>query len=158
MPPRPIFLADENATAAFGASLAPVLHAPLVMYLDGDLGAGKTTFTRGLLRGLGHQGAVKSPTYAIVESYGLPDFSLHHFDLYRFASPEEWEDAGLDELADGSVCLIEWPQKGSGFAPQADLTLELVRRAEGREARLHAHTPNGQEHLEKWYKNLPADI
>ncbi|MDO4696433.1 MAG: tRNA (adenosine(37)-N6)-threonylcarbamoyltransferase complex ATPase subunit type 1 TsaE [Neisseria sp.] len=158
MPPRPIFLANEQATAALGASLAPVLSAPLVVYLDGDLGAGKTTFTRGLLRGLGHCGSVKSPTYAIVESYSLPEFPLHHFDLYRFTIPEEWEDAGLDELADGSVCLIEWPHKGEGFIPQADLSLELVRRADGREAHLNAHTPNGLEHLEKWYKNLPADI
>ncbi len=145
------FLPDEAATAALGASWAESLAAPLVVYLHGDLGAGKTTFTRGLLRGLGHSGAVKSPTYAIVESYPLTALTLHHFDLYRFSTSEEWEDAGLDELFDGnSVCLIEWPQQGSGFVPDADLTVALAQADNGRMCTLTAHTPEGQQSLEAW--------
>ncbi|MDO5638722.1 MAG: tRNA (adenosine(37)-N6)-threonylcarbamoyltransferase complex ATPase subunit type 1 TsaE [Neisseria sp.] len=145
------FLPDEAATAALGASWAASLGAPLVVYLSGDLGAGKTTFTRGLLRGLGHSGAVKSPTYAIVESYPLAALTLHHFDLYRFGSPEEWEDAGLDELFDdNSVCLIEWPQQAAGFVPPADLTVALGHAETGRMCTLTAHTHQGKKSLEAW--------
>ncbi|MCP1773390.1 tRNA threonylcarbamoyladenosine biosynthesis protein TsaE [Neisseria perflava] len=145
------FLPDEDATLQLGASWAKSLTAPLVVYLQGDLGAGKTTFTRGLLRGLRHSGAVKSPTYAIVESYPLADFTLHHFDLYRFASPEEWEDAGLDDLfADNCVCLIEWPQQGGGFTPAADITVSLNHSEHGRNATVSAHTTRGRQNLEAW--------
>lgn len=145
------FLADEEATLALGASWAKSLSAPLVVYLQGDLGAGKTTFTRGLLRGLGHQGAVKSPTYAIVESYPLTGFTLHHFDLYRFSTPEEWEDAGLDDLFDGqNVCLIEWPQQGDEFTPAADITLSLNHAEHGRTVVFTAHTTHGRKSLEAW--------
>ena len=148
------FLPDEAATSALGASWAKSLAAPLVVYLQGDLGAGKTTFTRGLLHGLGHTGAVKSPTYAIVESYPLPAFTLHHFDLYRFTAPEEWDDAGLDDLADGhSICLIEWPQLGEGFAPPPDIGIHLGHTETGRLATLNAHTETGQKSLEAWFKN-----
>lgn len=145
------FLPDEGATLNLGADWATTLEAPLVVYLQGDLGAGKTTFVRGLLRGLGHVGAVKSPTYAIVESYSLPRFSLHHFDLYRFSSPEEWEDAGLDDLfGSGSVCLIEWPQQGGGFTPAADITVSLNHSEQGRNCTLTAHTAQGRKSLEAW--------
>lgn len=145
------FLDDEEATLALGASWAASLDAPLTVYLQGDLGAGKTTFTRGLLRGLGHSGAVKSPTYAIVESYPFPAFTLHHFDLYRFGSPEEWEDAGLDDLfGSRSICLIEWPQQGGGFTPAADITLSLNHAERGRTVTLTAHTPQGRKSLEAW--------
>ncbi|KLT72556.1 phosphotransferase [Neisseria arctica] len=151
------YLTDEAATLALGGSLAPGLTAPLVIYLDGDLGAGKTTFTRGLLRGLGHQGAVKSPTYTLVESYPLERFTLHHFDLYRFGSPEEWDDAGLDELFDNrSICLIEWPQQAEGFVPPADLTAALKRSGDGRSLTLTAHTDIGRKSLEVWSNQLPA--
>ena len=92
------FLPDEEATLQLGEEWSKQLSAPLTIYLEGGLGAGKTTLTRGILRGLGHTGAVKSPTYTIVESYPLDTFTLHHFDLYRFTMPEEWEDAGLDEI------------------------------------------------------------
>ncbi|WP_416189963.1 tRNA (adenosine(37)-N6)-threonylcarbamoyltransferase complex ATPase subunit type 1 TsaE [Neisseria sp. CCUG17229] len=145
------FLANEEATLALGASWAQSLTAPLVVYLQGDLGAGKTTLTRGLLRGLGHQGAVKSPTYAIVESYPLTDFTLHHFDLYRFSTPEEWEDAGLDDLFDNqSICLIEWPQQGGEFTPAADITLSLNHTDHGRTVKFTAHTTQGRKSLEAW--------
>ena len=145
------FLPDEAATLQLGADCARSLTAPLVIYLQGDLGAGKTTFTRGLLRALGHTGAVKSPTYAIVESYPFAHLTLHHFDLYRFSTPEEWEDAGLDDLfGDQSVCLIEWPQQGGEFTPAPDLTLSLNHADSGRHCTVNAHTPNGHKHLEAW--------
>lgn len=142
------FLADEQASLDFGAAWSPYLNAPLVVYLQGNLGAGKTTLTRGILRGLGYQGAVKSPTYAIVESYPLNGFTLHHFDLYRFSTPEEWEDAGLDELFTGqSICLIEWPQQGGEFTPPPDITVSLTHDKEGRRCTLTAHTAQGQKSL-----------
>ena len=144
-------LADEAATLALGNSWAESLSAPLIVYLQGDLGAGKTTFTRGLLQGLRHQGAVKSPTYTIVESYPLDALIVHHFDLYRFSTPEEWEDAGLDELfSDKSVCLIEWPQQGGEYVPPADITVTLSRSESGRICTLTAHTPLGRKSLEAW--------
>lgn len=145
------FLPDEEATLAFGAEWAKSLCAPLVVYLQGDLGVGKTTLVRGLLRALGHTGAVKSPTYAIAESYDTAAFALHHFDLYRFSSPEEWEDAGLDDLfSDSAVCLIEWPQLGGEFTPPADVTLTLERAETGRYCTLAAHTAQGLKSLEIW--------
>ncbi|STZ76291.1 tRNA (adenosine(37)-N6)-threonylcarbamoyltransferase complex ATPase subunit type 1 TsaE [Bergeriella denitrificans] len=145
------FLPDEEATLAAGARWAASLAAPLVVYLQGDLGAGKTTFVRGLLRAAGYGGAVKSPTYALVESYPLAGFTLHHFDLYRFASPEEWEDAGLDDLfGAGSICLIEWPQQGGGFTPPADVTVALAHEAGGRRLSVTAHTETGRKSLEAW--------
>lgn len=148
--PQSYFLADEEATLQLSASWAKSLKAPLVIYLHGDLGAGKTTFTRGLLRGLGHTGTVKSPTYTIVESYTLP-LLVHHFDLYRFSTPEEWEDAGLDDLLiEPSICLIEWPQQGKGFAPSADVTVSLTHTNSGRTCTLFAHTNHGKQSLEAW--------
>ncbi|WP_274584970.1 tRNA (adenosine(37)-N6)-threonylcarbamoyltransferase complex ATPase subunit type 1 TsaE [Neisseria leonii] len=152
----PVFLPDEAATLALGASWARVLTAPLTIYLQGDLGAGKTTFVRGLLRGLGYRGTVKSPTYAIVETYDSDGLCLNHFDLYRFSSPEEWEDAGLDDTAAASLNLIEWPDKGRGFAPPADLTLTLSRDRDGRRAAACAHSAAGQQSLHAWIQNLPA--
>lgn len=145
------FLPDEAATLQLAGAWAASLAAPLVVYLHGDLGAGKTTFTRGLLRGLGHTGAVKSPTYAVVESYPLAGFTLHHFDLYRFAAPEEWEDAGLNDLfSDRSICLIEWPQQGGEFVPHPDLTLSLTHHEGGRQFTAQVHTPAGQQSLDAW--------
>lgn len=144
-----IFLADEAATLAFAARYAHCLQAPLVVYLQGDLGAGKTTFTRGLLRALGYQGTVKSPTYAIVESYHLPQLQVHHFDLYRFSLPEEWEDAGLDELfTPDSLCLIEWAMLGGEFVPKADLIFEFSVLEQGRRCTVSALTAQGQRSLD----------
>ncbi|KPN74710.1 tRNA (adenosine(37)-N6)-threonylcarbamoyltransferase complex ATPase subunit type 1 TsaE [Neisseria sp. 74A18] len=146
------FLPDEEATLKLGESWAASIMPPLVVYLQGDLGAGKTTFTRGLLSGAGYQGAVKSPTYTIVESYPLPRFTLlHHFDLYRFTTPEEWEDAGLDDLfADNCLCLIEWPEQGGSFVPPADLTVTLQHHESGRNCTIEAHTDKGRKSLETW--------
>lgn len=98
----------------------------MVIYLQGDLGAGKTTLTRGLLEGLGVTGRVKSPTYSLVEIYDFTEFTFYHFDLYRFTNPFEWEDSGFREYFHAkSVCLIEWPEKGEGFLPAADLMITL---------------------------------
>ena len=143
-----VWLPDEAATLAFGASLAGSLHAPLVIYLNGSLGAGKTTFARGLLKGLGYTGTVKSPTYAIVESYGLPQCTVHHFDLYRFAEPEEWHDAGLDDLTGaGCICLIEWAEKGGSNVPAADICLDFTAKDNGRCCTVRPATARGESVL-----------
>ncbi|MFC3625503.1 tRNA (adenosine(37)-N6)-threonylcarbamoyltransferase complex ATPase subunit type 1 TsaE [Vogesella amnigena] len=145
------FLADEAATLQLGQQVAACLQAGLQLQLHGDLGAGKTTFTRGLLRGLGHAGRVKSPTYTLVESYPLPAMTVHHFDLYRFSDPREWYDAGFaDYLAADTVCIVEWPQKAEGVLPQADLTLELGVAGEGRNYRLAAHSETGSACLSRF--------
>ena len=143
-----VWLPDEAATLAFGASLAGSLHAPLVIYLNGSLGAGKTTFARGLLKGLGYTGTVKSPTYAIVESYSLPQYTVHHFDLYRFAEPEEWHDAGLDDLTGaGCICLIEWAEKGGSNVPAADICLDFTAKDNGRCCTVRTATARGESVL-----------
>ena len=137
-------LADEAATLAFGEALASRLVPGMTVFLEGDLGAGKTTLTRGILRGFGHAGRVKSPTYALVESYELPQLAVHHFDLYRFADPAEWHEAGLSELFDAhSLCLIEWPDKAGAWLPAADVLLALTLEGEGRRLTLTACSPQG---------------
>jgi len=120
------FLPDEAATLALGAALAHGLEPGLIVYLRGDLGAGKTTLVRGVLRELGYQGAVRSPTYTLVEVYELSRLDLHHFDFYRFSDPREWIDAGFRESFNGrNVSLIEWPEKAAGSVPPADLEIAL---------------------------------
>lgn len=119
-------LPDEAATLALGARLGRALAPGLSIWLRGDLGAGKTTLSRGLLRELGFSGRVKSPTYTLVELYGFPRFNLYHFDLYRFADSNEWDDAGFrDYFSQDSVCLVEWPDKGGGQLPAPDVVVEL---------------------------------
>lgn len=140
----PFELPDESATEAFGAALAGALSPGLVIWLRGDLGAGKTTLTRGLLRALGHRGSVKSPTYTLVEPYTLSSFSLYHFDFYRFTSPEEFLDAGLEEyFGSDSVCLVEWADKASPYVPEPDLELLLSVAGSGRTVASRAHGPRG---------------
>ncbi|MFC3530867.1 tRNA (adenosine(37)-N6)-threonylcarbamoyltransferase complex ATPase subunit type 1 TsaE [Vogesella facilis] len=150
------FLSDEAATLQLGQTLAASLQPGLQLQLHGDLGAGKTTFTRGLLRGLGHAGRVKSPTYTLVESYPLPLATVHHFDLYRFNDPQEWFDAGFaDYLAADTLCIVEWPQKAAGVLPAPDLTLELQLAGDGRNYRLVAHSETGTACLTR-YQTLTA--
>jgi tRNA threonylcarbamoyladenosine biosynthesis protein TsaE len=128
-------LPDESATIALGRELAPLLEPGTVVWLDGDLGAGKTTLARALLRGLGHTGPVKSPTYTLVEVYVVSSIYWYHFDFYRFNEPEEFEDAGLGEyFRDDSVCLVEWPEKAAGHVPPADLALVFRFAAEAPES------------------------
>lgn len=116
------------------------------IYLSGDLGAGKTTLARGLLRGYGHEGAVKSPTYTLVEPYEFSRYNIYHFDLYRLSDPEEVEFLGVsDYLMPVNLCLIEWPDKGGAAIPPADLLIELKISGSGRLLTWEAKTPRGQE-------------
>lgn len=144
-------LADEQATERFGAALVPVLEAGLTIWLSGDLGAGKTTTTRGLLRALGHTGAVKSPTYTLLEPYVVSRISLYHFDFYRFTHPDEFLDAGLDEYFDGSgVCLVEWADKALPYVPAPDIEIHLFVDGPGRRAELRACSVRGQACLSRF--------
>lgn len=142
-------LTDEAATLGLGARLAATLQPGMTVYLSGDLGAGKTTLTRGLLRSLGYAGRVKSPTYTLVELYEIPRYNLYHFDLYRFADPAEWEEAGFREYFNfESVCLVEWPEKAAGLLPEPDLTVRLDILDEGRAVTLTATTEAGRHCIE----------
>jgi len=143
-------LDDEAATAAFGARLARVIAPGLSLYLHGDLGSGKTTLVRGLLRGLGYQGRVKSPTYTLVELYTISRLNLYHFDFYRFHEPREWRDAGLDEyFNDATVCLVEWPEKAAGPLPAADVDISFEFAGDGRDLSLRAGTESGKACLNR---------
>ncbi|TNH16720.1 tRNA (adenosine(37)-N6)-threonylcarbamoyltransferase complex ATPase subunit type 1 TsaE [Halomonas sp. BL6] len=141
-------LNDEVAHVAFGEALGRALSGRGRVYLEGDLGAGKTTLTRGILRAYGYHGAVKSPTYTLVEPYELCDQRIYHLDLYRLADPEELEFmGGRDVLADDALCLIEWPSRGEGWLPAPDVRIQLCVAAQGRTARLTAETAFGQRVL-----------
>ncbi|PCJ30416.1 MAG: tRNA (adenosine(37)-N6)-threonylcarbamoyltransferase complex ATPase subunit type 1 TsaE [Gammaproteobacteria bacterium] len=135
-----LYLADESATLALGADIAK--HCPkeqFTLHLEGDLGAGKTTFTRGLLRQLGHQGNVKSPTYTLVEQYQLADRAIFHFDLYRVSDPEELDYLGLDDYLSGqSLCIIEWASQGGSYLPKADLVITFSYQEHARNVELTA--------------------
>ena len=142
-------LADEAATLAFGAQLARELAPGLTFYLEGDLGAGKTTLVRGLLRALGYAGRVKSPTYTLAETYSLPAFELYHYDLYRLHDPREWLDAGFRDVIGGqAVSLIEWPEKAAGWLPPPDVIIRLTIADEAREVECEAASPRGAHYLE----------
>ena len=141
-----IDLADEAATLALGGHLGRALRPGWSVWLVGDLGAGKTTLARGLLRGLGYLGRVKSPTYTLVELYTLSRFNLYHFDLYRIADPDEWEDAGFREcFNDASVCLVEWPEKAREMLPPPDVQVCLEFSDDGRRAWVSGLTEGGKE-------------
>lgn len=167
-------LADEAATLAFGARFAQAIesvreaaqHAPgadggkafhgLHVQLVGDLGAGKTTLVRATLRGLGHTGRVRSPTYTLVEPYVLErpagELALYHFDLYRFTDPAEWADAGFREYFDsGAICLVEWPQRAGPLLGVPDLvfSLDLDSVGDGRVLVARAYSESGKACLER---------
>lgn len=144
---------DESATQTFALALAadPALRSAYIE-LQGDLGAGKTSLVRHLLRALGVSGRIKSPTYAVVEPYELPDLPIWHFDFYRFNDPREWEDAGFRDIFAGpGLKLAEWAQKATGFLPPADLVIALqVRDDESRAVSLIAQTTLGVGLLDRW--------
>lgn len=139
-----ISLADEAATIALASALARRLSPGFLLYLTGELGSGKTTLVRGLLRALGYAGRVKSPTYTLVELYTVSRLDLYHFDFYRFRDPKEWDEAGFREHFDGDgVCIVEWPDKAIGLLPPPDLEISLQTDASGRLATLTARTQAG---------------
>lgn len=145
-----ISLASEDAMTRFGESLATQVSALTLITLQGDLGAGKTTLTRALLRGLGYQGKVKSPTYALVESYSIAGRIIHHFDLYRISDPEELEYLGFSDYCDGkSLLLIEWPEKARGELPVADLEIDIAYAENGRSLKLTSFTDAGHSAVGK---------
>lgn len=146
---------SEQAQEALGATLARLVPAACVIYLEGNLGTGKTTLARGFLRGLGHQGAVKSPTYTLVEPYELEGRNCYHFDLYRLGHPEELEYLGVrDLLENDAILLVEWPERGQGELPEADLILHLEYLDKGRAVEMEAPTEAGKALLKDLEKEL----
>jgi tRNA threonylcarbamoyladenosine biosynthesis protein TsaE len=148
--PRPLLWAGEDDTRAFAERLAghPAL-ADAFIALHGDLGAGKTTLVRHLLRALGVRGRIKSPTYAVLEPYELPGLAAWHFDFYRFDDPREWGDAGFRDIFAGpGLKLAEWPENAAGLLPAADLDIHIALDGEDRRSvTVHANTPRGAELL-----------
>lgn len=143
MAPLEIHLADADATAALGVELARQLPARAVVHLHGDLGAGKSTLARALLRALGVTGTIRSPTYTLVEQYPLPAGGMAlHMDLYRIGDPGELEFLGLD-AGEARLWLVEWPERGHGALPPADLDIELALQGDGRSCRLLARSQIG---------------
>ncbi|RLV61320.1 tRNA (adenosine(37)-N6)-threonylcarbamoyltransferase complex ATPase subunit type 1 TsaE [Parashewanella curva] len=150
MSQRVFSLTNEDETVALGRQLSALITPPLTLYLTGDLGAGKTTFSRGLIQSLGHQGAVKSPTYTLVEPYELPSMRVFHFDLYRLMDPEELEFMGIrDYFSDDCLCIVEWPDRGHGLLPEADVHLHIDYMEEGRTLRMDAITSKGKILIEQ---------
>jgi tRNA threonylcarbamoyladenosine biosynthesis protein TsaE len=142
------FLPNEAATRVLGARIAPLLMSGFTIFLQGDLGAGKTTFARALIQALGYEGRVKSPTYTLVELYKVSNMCLYHFDFYRFNDPREWIDAGFRECFNTeNVCLVEWPEKAEGLTPTPDLTIKLSHADHGRKVEISADTGAGRSCL-----------
>ena len=142
---------DEAATLRLGEALAPGIGPGRVIHLRGELGAGKTTVARGLLRALGYAGRVKSPTYAVVEPYTLSRLHLYHFDFYRFSEKAEWVNSGFrDYFSPATACIVEWPERAGGLLAPPDLEIRLEIAGEARRALVQACTPAG----ESWLSSL----
>ena len=144
-----ITLDGEQQMVDFGVNLASAINkikSPLLILLNGDLGAGKTTISRGILQGLGHHGPVKSPTYTLVEPYKLDLGKIFHFDLYRLIDPEELEHIGFsDYLSKAVLCIIEWPENGGSYIPQPDITIDISLYQSGRKVTLDSQTDLGKK-------------
>ncbi|MEP4486949.1 MAG: tRNA (adenosine(37)-N6)-threonylcarbamoyltransferase complex ATPase subunit type 1 TsaE [Halioglobus sp.] len=139
-------LDDEKAMVALGSRLASVAQPGCVMFLHGGLGMGKTTLSRGFIQSLGHVGAVKSPTYTLVEPYEFSDVTIYHFDLYRLGDAEELEFMGIrDYFTAKTICLVEWPERGRGVLPPADLVINIAKAGSGRVASLRSQTTAGAD-------------
>ena len=144
-----LFLADESAAFALAHRIAMQLKPGMVIYLHGDLGAGKTTLVSGVLNAMGYAGRVKSPTYTLVEPYHASGLDLRHFDLYRLHNEEEWEAAGFRDEFDGhNIFFIEWPKKALSFIPQADVEINFEILNQGRNVEILANTEMGRQCLE----------
>jgi tRNA threonylcarbamoyladenosine biosynthesis protein TsaE len=150
LPPTHHELADESATVALARKLAQNCHKAMVIYLEGDLGAGKTTFSRGFIQGLGHIGHVKSPTYTLVEPYEIAHWRVFHFDLYRLSDPEELEFMGIRDYFDSDcICFIEWPDKGAHLLAFADLHISIEFTQTGRALSMQAKSAKGSDLLKQ---------
>lgn len=147
-----VTLVDLAATEAAGAALGSVLPRRLVVHLQGELGAGKTTLVRGMLRALGHPGRVPSPTYTLVEPYELGGRELKHLDLYRIADPEELEFLGIREME--GIVFIEWPERGGHFLPAPDIRCRLSVVPEGRSLDIEGVTDLGRAVCQAWGRGL----
>ncbi|KAA1151663.1 tRNA (adenosine(37)-N6)-threonylcarbamoyltransferase complex ATPase subunit type 1 TsaE [Pseudoalteromonas sp. FUC4] len=143
-------LTDEVATVSMGNRVADIIEQGAVIYLHGDLGAGKTTFTRGVVQGFGHTGKVKSPTYTLVEPYELERANVYHFDLYRLGDPEELEYMGIrDYFSPDAICVVEWPEKGGEFIPVPDLDITLSYVGDERKIVINSASERGVAIVEK---------
>jgi tRNA threonylcarbamoyladenosine biosynthesis protein TsaE len=153
--PLHLKLPDEKATLRLGGALAAGMAPGRVLHLRGELGAGKTTLARGLLRGLGHRGRVKSPTYTLVEPYTLSRLNLYHFDFYRFSDKAEWLNSGFrDYFNPDAACIVEWPERAGDLLAAPDLEVRLEMAGEARQALVEACTPSGAS----WLSSLPASL
>ncbi len=143
-----LHLRDENETTALGGKIAPILRPGLTVYLEGQLGAGKTSLVRSILKAMGYAGKVKSPTYALVELYTISRLNLYHFDLYRFDDPNEWMDSGFREYFNAeSICFVEWPEKAGACLPAPDIRIVLDIEGEGRHVEIDAISEAGRQCL-----------
>jgi len=139
-------IVDASAMEALGRKLASFCVPGSKLFLQGELGAGKTTLIRGFLNGLGYQGIVKSPTYTLVEPYLINDLEIFHFDLYRLNDPEELESLGIRDYFSGeAICLVEWPEKAAKFLATPDIHIHIQYQDDHRNASLDAKTPSGKE-------------